>query len=44
LDCPFGIVSAMDQKSNVLYFHLKGMSAQAIYDDLVATLGDKAIA
>jgi hypothetical protein len=42
--CPFGIVSRMDQRSIVLYLHLKGLSAYAIHDDLVATLGPKAVA
>jgi hypothetical protein len=33
----------MDQRSTVLYLHLKGLSAQAIYDGLVATLGGEAL-
>jgi hypothetical protein len=33
----------MDQKSIVLYLHLKEMSAQTIHDDLVATLGYKTL-
>jgi hypothetical protein len=33
----------MDQRSIVLCFHMMGMSAQAIHDDLAATLGDKAL-
>jgi hypothetical protein len=44
LDCPSSIVSVMNQKPIVLYFHLKGMSAPAIYDDLGAAPGDKALA
>jgi hypothetical protein len=38
------MVSKMDQRSIVLYFHLKWLSAHVIYDDLVATLGPKAVA
>jgi hypothetical protein len=34
----------MDQRSTVLYLHLKGLSAHAILDDLMATLGPKAVA
>jgi hypothetical protein len=34
----------MDQRSIVLYLHLKRLSAHAIHDDLVATLGLKALA
>jgi hypothetical protein len=34
----------MDQSSIVLYLHLKALSAHAIHDDLVATLGPKAVA
>jgi hypothetical protein len=33
----------MDQRSIVLYFTRKGLSAVAIYDDLIATLGAEAI-
>jgi hypothetical protein len=40
----FGIVSRMDQRSIVLDLHLNGLSAHAIHDDLVATLGCKALA
>jgi hypothetical protein len=32
----------MDQRSVVLYLHLKGLLAHAIHDDLVAILGPKA--
>jgi hypothetical protein len=32
----------MDQRSIVLYLHLKGLSAHAIHDDLGATLGPTA--
>jgi hypothetical protein len=42
--CPFRIVSRMDQRSIVLHLHLKGLSAHVIHDDLVATLGSKAMA
>jgi hypothetical protein len=41
--CPCSIVSRIDQRSIVLYLHLKGLSAHAIHDDLVATLGPKAV-
>jgi hypothetical protein len=34
----------MDQRSIVLYLLLKWLSAHAIHDDLVATLGPKAVA
>jgi hypothetical protein len=34
----------MDQRSNVLYLHLKGLLGHAIHDDLVATLSPKAVA
>jgi hypothetical protein len=34
----------MDQRSIVLYLNRKGWRAQVIHDDLVATLGEKAIA
>jgi hypothetical protein len=34
----------MDQKSIVLYLNRKGWTARVIHDDLVATLGEKAIA
>jgi hypothetical protein len=34
----------MDQRSVVLDLHLKGLSAHAIHEDLVATLGPKAVA
>jgi hypothetical protein len=44
LDYPFNIVFVMDQRSIVFYLHFKAMSAQAIYDDLVVTLGPKALA
>jgi hypothetical protein len=45
LDRPFDMVSVMDQKSIVLNLrhHLKGMSAQAIHDDLMSTLCNEAI-
>jgi hypothetical protein len=33
----------MDQQSIVIYLSSKGLSAVAIYDDLVATLGVKAV-
>jgi hypothetical protein len=42
--CPFHIVSKMDQRSIVLYLHLKELSARAIHDDTVATLDPKAVA
>jgi hypothetical protein len=42
--CLFRIVSRMDQRSIVLYLHLKGLLAHAIHDDLVATLGPTAVA
>jgi hypothetical protein len=41
--CPFGIVSGIDQRSIVLYLHLNGLLAHVIHDDLVATLGPKAV-
>jgi hypothetical protein len=41
--CPFPIVSRIVQRSIVLYLHLKGLSTHAIHDDLVATLGSKAV-
>jgi hypothetical protein len=41
---PFGIVSRMDKRSNILSLHLKGLSAHAIPDHLVATLDPKAVA
>jgi uncharacterized membrane protein len=34
----------MDQRSIVLYLHLKGRSVHVIHGDLVATLGPKAVA
>jgi hypothetical protein len=34
----------MDQKSIVLYLHMKGMALDAIHEDLVRVLGEKAIA
>jgi hypothetical protein len=34
----------MDQQSVVLYFSRKGLSAVAIHEDLVATLGAEAAA
>jgi hypothetical protein len=34
----------MDQKSIVLYLHMKGMALDAIYEDLVRLLGEDAIA
>jgi hypothetical protein len=34
----------MDQRSIVLYLHLKELSAHTIHDDLVAALGPKAVA
>jgi hypothetical protein len=34
----------MDQRSIALYLHLKGLSARAIHDDHVATLGPKTVA
>jgi hypothetical protein len=34
----------MDHKSIVLYLHREGWTALVIYDDLAATLGEKAIA
>jgi hypothetical protein len=34
----------MDQRSIVLYSNRKGLTAQVIHDDLVATLGEEAIA
>jgi hypothetical protein len=34
----------MDQRSTVPYLHLKRLLAHAIHDDLVATLGSKAVA
>jgi hypothetical protein len=40
---PCSIISRMDQRSIVLYLHLKGLSAHAIHDDLVATLGPRAV-
>jgi hypothetical protein len=42
--CPFGIDSMIDQRSIVRHLHLKGLSAHAIHDNLVATLGPKAVA
>jgi hypothetical protein len=34
----------MDQRSIVLYLHLKGLSAYAIHDNIVSTLGPKDMA
>jgi hypothetical protein len=42
--CPFRVVSRMDQRSIILYLHLKGLSAHAVHDDLVAAHGPKAVA
>jgi hypothetical protein len=41
---PFDNVSRTDQRSIVLDLHLKDLSANAVHDDLVATLGTKAVA
>jgi prophage maintenance system killer protein len=34
----------MDQKAIVLYLHMKGMSLDAIHEDLVRVLGENAVA
>jgi hypothetical protein len=43
-DRMFRHFEVMDQKSIVLYLNRKGWMARVIHDDLVATLGDEAIA
>jgi hypothetical protein len=34
----------MDQKAIVLYLHMRGMSLDAIHEDLVRVLGENAVA
>jgi hypothetical protein len=38
------ITSSMDQCTTVLYLRMKGLSTEAIHQDLVATLGPEAVA
>jgi hypothetical protein len=42
--CLFGVVFRIGQRSIVLYLLLNGLSDRAIHDDLIATLGPKAVA
>jgi hypothetical protein len=37
-------MSLMDQKAIVLYLHMRGMSLDAIHDDLMRVLGENAVA
>jgi hypothetical protein len=41
--CPFDIISMMDQRTIVLYLHLKRLSAHVTHEDLVAALGLKSV-
>jgi hypothetical protein len=41
--CPCSILSKIDQMSIVLCLHLKGLSAQAVHGDLVATFDPMAV-
>jgi hypothetical protein len=42
--CTFRSVGFMDKRSIVLYLNRKGWTAQVMHDDLVATLGEEALA
>jgi hypothetical protein len=44
LDGSFDIVSTMDQRSMVIYLHLKGILVQVTYDDLVIIRYDEVLA
>jgi hypothetical protein len=40
----FRFISVMDQKAIVRYLHLRGMSLDALYEDLVRVLSENAVA